>query len=235
MKPLISFLSRLIDLLAPRICVACNQRLSPTEDTLCGSCQLAIPRTTYHLSPFDNEVARLFWGKFPLEKATSCFLYHPGSPISHLVHQLKYNDRPDIGEAMGKIFAKELLSSGFFDSITALLPVPLAANRQRKRGYNQSEEIARGIQSVTRLPLLRKAVKRKPFKTSQTQQSYWGRMENVENDFCITQPAALENQHILLIDDVITTGATISTLGKEIAAIKGVKISILSLCYSKTL
>lgn len=234
MEKTISVWSRLFDLIAPRACPVCGRRMSITEVALCGACNFTLPRTGYQKSPLDNELARLFWGRIPVEKCAAFFFYKPHSPSSHLIYKLKYYDHPEIGEDLGEMLAEEYLPSGFFDGITMILPTPLARKRIRQRGYNQSLEIAKGVAKVTGLPICEKTVRRRNFTESQTRKDRWQRNENVEKDFELLNTDILENQHVLLIDDVITTGATLSAFGKEIAKAKNVKISILALGFAKS-
>ena len=234
MKRTISLWTRLFDFIAPRACPVCDSRLGVTEEVLCGACNLSLPRTNYHSSLLDNELARLFWGRMPVGKCIAFCYYNPQSPTSRLIYKLKYFDHPEIGEDLGRMMAGEYLSTGFFDDINLLLPVPLARKRIRQRGYNQSVEIARGIKTVTELPIIENAVRRKSFKGSQTQKVRWQRNENVENDFELMDTKVLENKHVLLIDDVITTGATMTAFGREVAKAKNVKISIMALGFAKS-
>ena len=146
---------------------------------------------------------------------------------------MKYKDHPEIGEVMGRMMGKELMPSGFFDGIDGIIPVPLTKKRQRQRGYNQSEEIARGISEVTGLPLFDKVVKRVSFKGSQTNLGRWERNENVEKVFELIDGTTIQGKHLLIVDDVVTTGATCIACSKELVKAGDVKISILSLGYAK--
>lgn len=225
----ISFFSRVLDLIAPRACAVCGRRLSITEEPLCATCNMALPRTNCHFQPLDNEVAQLFWGRIPIEKCAAYFFYKPNSASSYLIYKLKYFDRPDIGEQFGRLIAAEYATQNFFDGITALLPVPLTKRRTIQRGYNQSLEIAHGVSAVTGIPILKNTIKRTSFVDSQTQKDMWERTKNVENAFKLCTPEKINNQHILLIDDIITTGATLTAVGKELMKASNVKISILAL------
>lgn len=228
----ISFLTRLFDLLAPRACPMCGRRLSISEQPLCAACNLALPRTNYHENALENPVARLFWGKFPIEKGAAFLFYKPHSSTSRLIYKLKYFDSPEIGYNLGQLVASEYMAQNFFHDITALVPVPLTRKRIIKRGYNQSVEIARGIKSITGLPIIENAVKRTHFSESQTHKDQWSRLKNVENAFQLCHPEKLSNQHILLIDDVMTTGATLTSLAKELMKAENIKISVLALCFA---
>lgn len=235
MERTISFLSRILDTLAPRSCVMCGKRLAVSEEVICGHCNLFLPRTGYASSAYDNDLARLFWGRIPIERAASFFFYKPHSDTSRLIYRLKYGGHAEIGEQLGQMIAEEFAIEGFFEGITTLLPVPLTTQRQRQRGYNQSVEIARGIRSVTGLPLLERALERVTFYGSQTKKDRWQRNENVEKAFRLVDAGAVSHQHILLIDDIITSGATLTAAAKEVLRGDNVKVSVLSLGLAKNM
>ena len=232
MTQTISLLARLIDTLAPRSCTMCGGRLSITEEVMCACCNHQLPRTGYSKSAYDNKLVRLFWGRIPIEKGTAFFFYKAHSNTSRLIYQLKYGHHPEIGECLGRIVAAELAQEAFFDEITAVVPVPLARQRERERGYNQSREIARGISAETGLPVLDKVIERISFHGSQTQKGRWERNENVEKAFRLLDTSPLNNQHILLIDDVITSGATLVAAAKEVLKGENTKVSVLSLGFA---
>lgn len=179
-------------------------------------------------------MARLFWGQLPIERATSLFYYEPQSEAGRLIRELKYNNHPEIGYELGAMFANMLMPTGFFEGIDAVVPVPLANRRQRQRGYNQSMELARGISEATRLPVYDKVACRTVFTQSQTRLDYRQRRENVENVFELTDAASATGKHLLLVDDIVTTGATCIACGKVLARAGGVRLSILSLGYAKS-
>ena len=232
--PRISFWRRLLDLISPRICTVCGQRLSVTEEVVCAKCYLHLPRTDFQHKPYENAVAHLFWGRIPIEKATAFFYYEAHSETANIIYGLKYKDRPMIGEVMGRMAAKELLPSGFFDEIDGVVPVPLTFWRQWGRGYNQSMEIARGISEITGLPIYNKAVKRNVFKGSQTRRGRWERNESVEGAFELRDGNAVSGKHLLLIDDVVTTGATIIACAKALTEASGVRVSVFALGFAKS-
>ena len=232
MTQTISLLARLIDTLAPRSCTMCGGRLSITEEVICACCNHQLPRTGYSKSAYDNKLVRLFWGRIPIEKGTAFFFYKAHSNTSRLIYQLKYGHHPEIGECLGRIVAAELAQEAFFDEITAIVPVPLARQRERERGYNQSREIARGISAETGIPVLDKVIERISFHGSQTQKGRWERNENVEKAFRLLDASPLNNQHILLIDDVITSGATLVAAAKEVLKGENTKVSVLSLGFA---
>ena len=230
----ISFWHRVLDLISPRLCVVCGQRLTVSEEIICSKCNFHLPRTDFQQDPYENEMAKLFWHQIPIERATALFYYEAHSETANILYELKYKNRPDIGEVMGRLVAKELQPSGFFDGIDGIVPIPLAKKRQRQRGYNQSQEIACGISEITNLPIYDKAVRRNVFEGSQTNKGRWERNENVEKVFEMTDETAIQGKHLLIIDDVVTTGATVIACAKELCKAGNVKVSVLALGFAKS-
>ena len=233
MKP-ISFWRRLLDLIAPRLCVVCGHRLTVTEEVICAKCNFHLPRTGFHHHAYDNEMAKLFWAQIPIEKATAFFYYEAHAETANIIYELKYKNHPEIGNIVGRMLAKEIQPSGFFDGIDGIVPIPLAKKRLRQRGYNQSMEIAQGVSEMTGLPIYKKVVRRNSFKGSQTNKGRWDRQENVEHVFELTDATAVSNKHLLLIDDVITTGATCIACAKALCQSVNIRISILALGFAKS-
>ena len=226
--------TRLLDFISPRSCVVCGERLAPTERSLCSVCLLHLPRTAFQFSPYDNLMAQLFWKLAPIQRAAALTYYEPHAEMARIVYQLKYNDHPDIGEDMGRLMANEMQLAGFFDDIDVLLPVPLSRKRLRQRGYNQSEQLAVGISDITRLPVVAKALRRRHFKQSQTQLSRQQRRENVADMFELRDGTLLQGRHVLLIDDVCTTGATLTACADAIKHLEGIRISVLTFGFTRT-
>ena len=179
-------------------------------------------------------MAQLFWHLIPIERAAALIYYEPHSEIAQLVYTLKYRGRPDSGEDMGRLMANEMQMAHFFDDIDVLLPVPLSRKRLRQRGYNQSEELARGISDVTHLPIVTNAVRRKHFVKSQTQLTRFERQENVTDMFELHDDRQLKGHHVLLVDDICTTGATLIACAEVMRHIEGIRLSILTLGFTKT-
>ena len=233
MKP-ISFWHRLLDLISPRLCVVCGQRLTVSEEIICSKCNLHLPRTGFQKDPYENEMAKLFWHQIPIERATALFYYEAHSETANILYELKYKNHPEIGEVMGRLMARELQTSGFFDGIDGIVPIPLARKRQRQRGYNQSLEIARGVSEITGLPIYNKVARRNAFEGSQTSKGRWERNENVEGVFEVKDISAIQGKHLLIIDDVVTTGATVIACAKELCKGGNVKVSVISLGFAKS-
>lgn len=230
----ISFWHRVLDLISPRLCVVCGQRLTVSEEIICSKCNFHLPRTHFQQDPYENEMAKLFWHQIPIERATALFYYEAHSETANILYELKYKNRPDIGEVMGRLVAKELQPSGFFDGIDGIVPIPLAKKRQRQRGYNQSQEIACGISEITNLLIYNNVVRRNVFEGSQTNKGRWERNENVEKVFEMTDETAIQGKHLLIIDDVVTTGATVIACAKELCKAGNVKVSVLALGFAKS-
>lgn len=191
-----------------------------------------MPRTHYETCP-GNPVEQMFWGKIPVERATSYFFYNKGSDFRFILHQLKYHGCKELGEAMGRMMACELLRSGFFETIDCIIPVPLHEKKQQLRGYNQSEWIARGISVATGIPVNTTAVVREKDTETQTRKSMSERWENVSGIFVLLQPALFVKQHILIVDDVLTTGATTVTCASVFNEVEGIRISVLTLAMAQ--
>jgi len=192
---------------------------------------VVIPRTCYHLKN-DNPVAQLFWGRCMIEKASAFSFYTKGSRIRNLIHNLKYKGIKEIGFEIGKIYSLSLRSSGFFNDIDLIIPVPLHPSKKRKRGFNQSDSISSGISEVTRLPVFADSLVRITLTGTQTRKSRYERWTNVEGIFQVPDPEQLKGRHVLLVDDVITTGSTIESCANEILKIEGTRVSVLALAFA---
>lgn len=183
-----------------------------------------------------NELAAMYLGKIDVERAISFLKYMPKTNTAKLIYGFKYHHKRNIALALGKIMAEEIMESGFFNGIDYLIPIPLTYYRLCKRGYNQSTELARGICSITRIPVEEHAIKRKHFSTSQTKLDILRRQENIAGAFALDKNSkSLIGKHILLIDDIITTGATTIECCSVLKQIQGIKISILSLGIVKSI
>lgn len=217
-----------ISLLFPRVCYACGNHLLRNENLICTACYVTIPRTNYHLQP-ENPVAQLFWGRCPVEKAAAFSFYARGSRIRKLIHKLKYSGIKEIGYELGRIYAVSLRSSGFTAGIDMIIPVPLHPSKKRIRGFNQSEYISAGISDVTGLPVDTLSLVRIVVSATQTNRSRYDRWVNVEGIFRIDNAETIRGKHILLVDDVITTGSTIESCVNELLKAENVKVSVIAI------
>jgi ComF family protein len=217
-----------ISLLFPRLCYACGSHLLRNENLICTGCYVSIPRTNYHLQD-ENPVAQLFWGRCPVVKAAAFSYYSRGSRIRNLIHKLKYKGIKEIGYELGRIYALSLKSSGFTAGVEMIIPVPLHPSKRRSRGFNQSECISSGISEVTDLPVDTLSLVRTAFSDTQTRKSRYERWTNVESIFQVTDPDAIKGKHILLVDDVITTGSTIESCVNELLKTEGVRVSVVAI------
>ena len=215
-----------LDLVSPRGCLMCGDRLSISERLLCTSCNMEIERTGEHLKPYDNVSARLFWGKLPIERCAAYLMYHPHSDFAQVIYDLKYRGHYEIGEELGLAMAREYSGSGFFDGIDMIVPMPLHPRRERERGYNQCREIAMALSHATRIPMRDDVVVRCRNTVSQTTLDHADRADNVNNAFALAKPDAVRGRHVLLVDDIVTTGSTLSACGSAVAKADGVRISI---------
>ncbi len=217
-----------LSLLFPRLCHACGDHLTAEENLICTSCYIMIPRTGYHLEP-DNPVARLFWGRCNIEKAAAFSFYNKGSRIQNLIHSLKYRGIIELGPELGLIYGRILSASGFCNDIDLIVPVPLHPSKERKRGFNQSMLIAGGIAEAAGIPLESKLLRRTGVNETQTRRSRYDRWTNVDGIFSLADNILPEGRHILLVDDVITTGSTIEACVNELTKIEGVRVSVVSI------
>lgn len=220
------------DVFFPRLCVVCGTRLALDEQQLCISCLHQLPLVRF-ASFTENPMADRFVGLFPIVRAASCFHYQKGATVNRILFDLKYHDNPQVGYVLGRFMGRMLLARGFFDEVDVILPVPLSRLRRWQRGYNQSEWLARGVSAITGIPVCCDAVRRVRNNPTQTRLDRWRRLENVDSIFRLTRhSSALPGKHLLLIDDVFTTGATMLSLCDTLKTIPGVRFSILTLAWA---
>lgn len=231
MKWLLDLSDDFISLLFPRLCAGCGNHLVRNEKFLCLTCLYSIPVNNFHNEP-DNPVAKLFWGRCIIEKAASFSEFTRDSRMRAVMHNLKYKGRSDIGPEIGRMYGLILKSSGFTSDIDMIIAVPLHASRQRKRGYNQSQLIAAGIADTTGIPVRHDILVRLIKSKTQTRKSRFERWINVEGIFKVLKPGEIEGRHILLVDDVITTGSTIEACVNELKKEAGVRVSVVSMAYA---
>lgn len=226
-----TWLLSLARLFVPRLCAVCGNVLQEGEEVLCQRCAIGLPRTGYHLVP-DNRMEQALLGRMPLVRAAAYFYYQRGNDYIRLVHLLKYKGRKDYGFCLGKLVAAELLPSGFFEGVDVLLPVPLHPRKRRSRGYNQSECFARGLSAVTGIPVDVGSVTRDRYTETQTRKSPLERRDNVAGVFSLRRPDAFVGKHVLIVDDVFTTGATVTACADALEGVEGLRVSVLTLAVA---
>lgn len=217
-------------LIFPDYCLSCSDLLVKGEKLLCTNCWSEFPYV-YIDDLLDNEVTELVAGRIPVYNAYSLFYYIKGNKFQNIVRLLKYEGKKFIGIEFGKIIGEKIKGTSF-DDIDIIVPVPLHKKRLRQRGFNQSELIAEGISKILQKPVLKDFIERIDFVESQTRKSKYDRWLNVEGIFKVTDSQMLSNKHIMLVDDVITTGATMEALSQEILKLQGTKISIVTMCIA---
>jgi ComF family protein len=201
------------------------------ENYFCLECFLKLPKTNYHLNP-DNRATDRFAGKIPVVKGASYLYYNKEGIGQKIIAEIKYKDNSSLGEWMGDMLAKDWFPSGFFSDIDYLVPVPLHPSKKRKRGFNQAEMIALGISYIAGIQVDNKNVFRKKANTTQTKKSLFERWKNTKDLFEVKNLDFFKDKHVLIVDDVLTTGSTLEAVAQCILKAKGVKISFLSLAIA---
>lgn len=226
----ISVLMHDIFLLAfPNNCTVCKEQLGSDERDICFSCIDQLPETGYH-SMADNAVAQQLWGRLPIIHASAFLSVQDGNITQQMIHLLKYKRKFSIGIKLGRMYAHKLLEqASMIRDIDLIVPVPLHVNRKRQRGYNQSDYFAQGLSEVLNVPFDTNVMTRVVENVSQTKRSRYDRWENVQGIFALTAPEKVKGRHILLVDDVITTGATIESCAAALLSGEDVRVSVVTI------
>ena len=220
-----------LHLFYPHVCTGCGSDLLQENNLLCLRCINDLPHTNF-AALANNQIEKDFWGRINLTAAYSQFYFSKEFLIQHLIHQLKYKGDTKIGFYLGEIMGKTLLNSKRFSSIDALVPLPLYTAKEHKRGYNQATVICNGMSSVMNIQVLNNAVIRQHATETQTRKHRTERWENVKSSFKVAKPGELSGKHLLLVDDVVTTGATLEACGNAILQAENVKLSIATLAFA---
>ena len=219
-----SWIYALIGLFYPSVCAACGNTLFKWEHLVCTRCRNFLPKTGYELNE-DNPLARLFYGKVRLKAVTACYFFSKAGKVQHLIHELKYKGNADAGIFLGQELGKSIKKAPLFQDIDYLIPVPLHPKKEKKRGYNQSTVIARGIAETTGIPIGDKFLLRSVNTATQTHKTKEERWQNVKDIFELRHPEQLAGKYVLLIDDVLTTGATLEACALKLSSVPGITIS----------
>ena len=232
MATLREWLEDFLSLFLPDLCAGCDGHLVKGEDCICMKCMLMMPLTGFERYD-SNPVMKQFWGQVPIEQATAFATFSKGSALQQMIHRLKYESRPDIGICLGRAFGQHLQRCGWSNPVDVLVPVPLFKARERLRGYNQAACIAQGISQVTGIPIDTQTVRRNRNTATQTRKNRFERSGNVSRVFEVVASDQVKGRHVLLVDDVITTGSTLVSLSEALKEVPGVRVSIAALAYAR--
>jgi ComF family protein len=220
-----------LHLLFPHVCQGCGSDIINEESLLCMKCLSQMPETNFHLHS-NNPVEKIFWGRLPVISATAQYYFTKESMMQYLMHQLKYKGNKDLGKQLGRLMGNDLQQTNRFNHIDFLIPLPLFPAKEKRRGYNQATVLCEGIADIMNIEILRDAVVRIHSTETQTKKGRMERWQNMEGKFELMRPEKIQNKHVLLIDDVITTGATLEACGQELQKAVNVKLSIATLCFA---
>lgn len=212
--------------------MACRDGLVKGEEIVCTRCILELPRTGYHLEQ-ENPVYKRLYGRLPIRFGLAFLIFQKGGRVQQLLHEFKYNNHPEIGRVIGRVYGDELKKCGFSEEFDQILPIPLHPVKQRRRGYNQSEEFAKGLSESLKVPVISNHLKRISLTETQTRKSKLRRWENVKEVFSVVDKKSINNQRILLVDDVITTGATLEACGRVLLDAGCSQLSVAGMAYAQ--
>lgn len=218
-------------LIYPRTCLACENLLYKHEEFICNYCYVNLPRSNFHLRA-DSELSRVFYGRVPVNAAGSFYLFEKSGRVQQLLHQIKYKGNKALAKQLGSWYAQSLKDVDQFSKSNIIIPVPLHPKKFKQRGFNQSEEFAKGLSETWNIPIVTDNLIRTDFTSTQTRKRKFERWKNVKDKFFLNDPFSLKNLSVILVDDVITTGATIDACYEALNKAEGLKINILSLAYA---
>ena len=222
----------LTGLLFPNLCCGCGQPLFKGETQICSSCLFQLPYTDHH-EHAANKAAKQLWGRLPCLAVMSMCYFKKGSRVQNLIHHLKYKGRQELGVKLGGLLAEKIKLNPDYAQADLIIPVPLHPARARTRGYNQSLCIANGISAILNIPVQPKLLLRSVNTSSQTRKGRFTRFENMQTVFYLSNPSAIQGKHILLVDDVMTTGATLEACGIELFKCGIHRLSIVTIAFAE--
>lgn len=231
MRNLLRPFEDLLSLFFPHLCLACERNAPPYGTHICTSCKATLPESNYHIRK-DNPFTEKFWGRIDLHAGTAMYLFTKESRVQHLIHNLKYNRKQEVGTILGRKLGTTLQQAPLFAGVDVIVPVPLHIRKLRIRGYNQSEVFAEGISESFGRPCIGDGMRRVVHSASQTKQSREARLHNVGEVFEVNKPKSLERKHILLVDDVLTTGATLETCASRLLELPGTRVSMATIAIA---
>jgi ComF family protein len=230
-KTLSTYSKDLLHLFFPHYCTGCGSDLVEDSQMLCLQCLAKLPETNF-FGATGNPVEKTFYGRLAVESAGAAYYFTKDSLVQHLITELKYRGNSEIGNYLGKLTALQMQKTERFNSIDCITPLPLNDKKLHKRGYNQAALIAEGISSVLDVPVLTSAVKRKLFTETQTKKDRVTRWQSMEDVFEVSNFSLLDNKHVLLVDDIVTTGATIEACGNAMLQASNLKLSIATIAWT---
>ncbi len=222
----------LMSLLFPEVCCACHSALADGEKLLCVECRVNLPRTNFHQFQ-DNPVSRLFIGRIPIDAATSLFYFRKQSKVQNLVHGLKYKSQKDLSVQLGLMLGMDIHQSENFKDTQVVIPVPLHKAKLKSRGYNQSEGFAAGIAAATNALSLPYGIERQVNTSTQTRKSRLERWTNVKDVFAVSEPLEVYKKNVLIVDDVVTTGATLEACCQAALDAGAESVRIATIAYAE--
>ena len=232
MKLLRGYLADFVSLLFPELCPACQASLVANELIICSDCRYNLPYTNFHLQA-DNIVAQQFYGKIKIEAAYALYYFTKGGKVQNLMHHFKYKGMQQIGDLLGNIAGSQLIENPIFNTVDLIIPVPLHKKRLKERGYNQSTRFANGLAQKLNAIVEDNNLQRAVATATQTHKSRFARFENMQHVFAVKHPEKLAGKHVLLVDDIVTTGSTLEACGIELLKIPGLTLSIATIAYAQ--
>lgn len=226
-----SYIADFFNLFFPRVCLICSKGLYQHEKHICRLCEKELPRSYFHLAD-DNLVEKLFWGRVNVKRASSFLLYTKGGVVKNILHSIKYRNNKELGYELAKLYSSDLKEVNFFDHIDVVIPVPLHDKKFQLRGYNQSEWIAKGFSESLSAELVTDNLFKRIHTSTQTKKGRYDRWKNVGEVFDIRDKALFEQKNILLVDDVLTTGATLEACANVLSQVEGITLNVVTLAYA---
>jgi len=232
MRKLLQYLEDFLSLFYPELCLACAKNLPPGNEAVCIQCQYYLPKTNFHKDA-ENAFAQRFWGRVNIQGGTALYHFVKSGRTQKLIHNLKYKSRTQIGINLGRLYGKTLRVAPVFKEADLILPVPLHPRKEKKRGYNQCDLFAKGLSESMEIPWKKGLLVKTEDTATQTKKTRAERFENVATAFKIAAPEKLRGKHILIVDDVITTGATLEACAQKVLEIPGVKVSLATIAIAR--
>jgi ComF family protein len=221
----------LLHLVFPHVCDGCGSDIVNEESRLCLRCMAALPETNFEMHA-GNPVEKTFWGRLPIISGSAHLYFTKESLVQHLMHQFKYKGNKELGLQLGRLMGRALKNANRFNNIDGLIPLPLFPDKEKKRGFNQAAVLCEGMSEILLLPVFNNIVTRPLHTETQTRKGRIDRWRNIEGKFQLVNPTAIQHKHVLLVDDVITTGATLEACGNELLKTGNLKLSVTTLCIA---